>query len=121
MTNDYKYFKKLTGSTNEVKPGLTIYNFDGERITAGFFTLNSDPEEAPHAHEQEQINIVLSGKMLMTVGDEPPTIVEPGSIIIIPPNVLHTGTPLEPTIQLNFSSPPRGKSYADFLRGVMKE
>ena len=74
--------------------------------------------EDPHAHENEQINIYFNGIMRMKVEDQIKDVGD-GWVVVIPPNVVHTGLGiLDPTIQINFSSPARGKGYVDFIKGV---
>jgi len=65
-----------------------------------------------HSHPHEQIVMMLEGKLRLTVGDAD-TIMAPGDIVVIPPDVPHEAQALEDTLVLDIFSPPR----EDFLRG----
>ena len=67
---------------------------------------------ARHSHPHEQIVMMIDGKLRLAVGDAE-TIMAPGDIIVIPPNVPHEAQALEDTVVLDIFSPPR----EDFLGG----
>jgi unsaturated pyranuronate lyase len=67
---------------------------------------------ARHSHPHEQIVMMIEGKLRLAVGDAE-TIMAPGDIVVIPPNVPHEAQALEDTVVLDIFSPPR----EDFLSG----
>jgi quercetin dioxygenase-like cupin family protein len=67
---------------------------------------------ARHSHPHEQIVMMIAGKLRLIVGDAE-TIMAPGDIVVIPPDVLHEAQALEDTLVLDIFSPPR----EDFLSG----
>jgi quercetin dioxygenase-like cupin family protein len=67
---------------------------------------------ARHSHPHEQIVMMFEGKLRLTVGDVA-TIMSPGDIVVIPPDVPHEAQALEDTVVLDIFSPPR----EDFLSG----
>jgi quercetin dioxygenase-like cupin family protein len=56
--------------------------------------------------------MMIEGKLRLSVGDAV-TIMAPGDIVVIPPNVPHEAQALEYTVVLDVFSPPR----EDFIRG----
>ena len=60
----------------------------GERITLGVIELDANAVVPEHAHEPEQLGIVLSGSLQFRVGDETREL-GPGETWSIPSNVPH--------------------------------
>lgn len=62
----------------------------------------------PHAHANEQIVLMLEGRLRLDVGT-PPEAVElgPDDLLVIPPNVPHGGEALTDCRVLDAFSPPR--------------
>ena len=67
---------------------------------------------ARHSHPNEQIVVMLEGKLRLTVGNANKTMM-PGDIVVIPPDVPHEALALEDTVVLDIFSPLR----EDFLTG----
>ena len=67
---------------------------------------------ARHSHPNEQIVVMLEGKLQLTV-ENTSTTMTPGDIVVIPPDVPHEALALEDTVVLDIFSPPR----EDFLSG----
>lgn len=72
----------------------------GERIEVG--RLRFDPGEGAveHAHPQEQVMYVISGRLQVDFPDESGEI-GPGEAFHAPPNVRHKVTALQPTVVLS--------------------
>ena len=64
---------------------------DGERITLAVVELDPGAVVAEHAHENEQLGIVLQGSMRFRVGDEVQEL-GPGGTWTIPANTPHEAT-----------------------------
>ena len=115
-----KYFHSFRDLKEELSPGVRMCPFDGDRMTVSLMSvapLTKGKGEDPHAHENEQINIYFEGKMNMMVDGQHQE-VGPGWLVIVPPGVVHTGDVMEPTIQINYSSPPRGKGYVQYMKDI---
>jgi quercetin dioxygenase-like cupin family protein len=67
---------------------------------------------ARHSHPNEQIVMMIEGKLHLTVGNTSTTMM-PGDIVVIPPDVPHEALALEDTVVLDIFSPLR----EDFLTG----
>ena len=67
---------------------------------------------ALHSHPNEQIVMMIEGKLRLKVGNTDTTMM-PGDIVVIPPDVPHEARALEDTVVLDIFSPPR----EDFLSG----
>ena len=65
---------------------------DGERITLAVVELDPDAVVAEHAHENEQLGIVLQGRMSFRVGEETREL-GPGGTWTIPANTPHERPP----------------------------
>ena len=73
----------------------------GAKTELGHYTYPKDTGATPHQHPQEQIIIVLSGKMRVTAeGQE--VEVGPGDAILVPPNAEHATYAIEQTTIFSF-------------------
>src|SRR5918911_266307 len=67
---------------------VAVRTVDGERLTLGVVELDADAVVPEHAHENEQLGIVLSGSLVFRIGNESREL-GPGGTWSIPPNVPH--------------------------------
>jgi quercetin dioxygenase-like cupin family protein len=68
-----------------------------------------------HAHESEQITIIIEGAMRLFIGEPAEEFVlTTGQFIVIPPNVPHSAEILEDTVDIDVFSPIR----QDWLDGT---
>ena len=84
-----------TTSTNEMQsaeliPGLHFKLFHTDQVTLSFVRVEEGAVLPEHAHPQEQITIVQKGKLELTVAGNT-TVLEPGGIIHIPSDAMHSG------------------------------
>jgi quercetin dioxygenase-like cupin family protein len=68
--------------------GIVARIVDGERLTLAVVELDPAAVAAEHAHENEQLGIVLKGSMSFRVGDEQREL-GPGETWTIPSNTPH--------------------------------
>jgi quercetin dioxygenase-like cupin family protein len=94
----------------DIVPGVRRRHLSGENVMLVEVTLANGAVVPEHQHPHEQISQVLSGKLELVVGGQK-QVVGPGQAALIPSNVRHLATALEPTITLDIFSPPR----EDFL------
>ncbi|MCA9274128.1 MAG: cupin domain-containing protein [Phycisphaerales bacterium] len=71
-----------------------------------------------HQHENEQIGIVLSGRVKFLLGEpgtasEHEEVLVGGQAIVLPPNVPHGAEAIEETVILDLFSPPSEKTGID--------
>jgi mannose-6-phosphate isomerase-like protein (cupin superfamily) len=95
--------ESLRGGTIE----RTAIRTDGALVTFNWF--KADREAAlPHSHPFDQLALVISGKVIMQIGDEEFTC-EAGSAVYIPKNIPHTGKPLgdDPLLLIDIFAPAR--------------
>lgn len=69
-------------------------------------TLNKDAVVPMHSHPNEQVGIVVSGEIEMTVGGEVRVCV-PGESYAIPGDVEHTARAVSDCVVIDCFSPPR--------------
>ncbi len=91
-----------------VRRGVERAGFRGENVLLVMNWLEPGMEVNPHSHPFEQVAYIVQGHMRFTVGDD---VFEagPGSVIRIPPNVVHCGEPIgeDKVLNLDVFSPIR--------------
>ncbi len=91
-----------------VRPGVKRAGFRGEDVLMVMNWLDPGMEVNPHSHPFEQVVFIVKGRMKFTVGDD---VLEagPGSLIRIPPDVMHCGEPIgdEQVLNLDVFNPIR--------------
>lgn len=112
-------FMRMEDGNIQITKTCSIAPYDVSNMTAAMLNVCEDQQEEKHHHPYEQINTYLAGRTLMNVEGDC-EVCGPGWICVIPPDVPHEGSVVEPTLQVNFSSPARGPGYVDFLRNAFK-
>ena len=74
----------------ELIPGFNGKFIHTEKVTVAFWEINEGSELPVHAHPHEQITIVQEGKLALTMNDER-RILEPGMVMTVPSNAIHSG------------------------------
>ncbi len=92
------------------KPGASLRRFGGAHVMLQVATSKAGDGFEPHSHHNEQVVLVLEGRMRLDVG--PPEAVTshvlgPGDGMVIPPHVPHGGETLEDCRIIDAFSPPR--------------
>lgn len=89
-------------------PGCTMRRFGGEHVMLQEATMPRGATFAPHVHHNEQLVIVLSGRLRLDVGEDgTPVELGPGDMMRLPPHTPHGGEALEDCRILDAFSPPR--------------
>ncbi len=87
--------------------GVEIQAVPGERMTMVRFCLQEGAPVPEHSHPHEQLGVLVSGGLEMTVAGETRTLA-PGAAWRIPPDVVHSARCLaDDTLVLECFSPPR--------------
>lgn len=91
-----------------VRPGVERVGFGSDKVMCVMNWLAPGMDTFPHKHPFEQLVLILQGRARFYIGDE---MVEagPGSMIRIPPDVMHYAEPVGEEIVLNLDvfAPPR--------------
>ena len=74
-------------------PGFKGRFIHTEKTTIIFWEAENGAVLPEHHHPHEQISEVTEGEFELTIGDET-RVLKPGSIAIVPPNVIHSGKAL---------------------------
>ena len=91
----------------EIAAGVIFSPVFLDNMSLNFVTFPADSGFPPHTHPEEQVSIVVSGSMEITVGDLTRWVV-PGDVIVFPASVTHGGrTGDEPCRLIDIFSPPR--------------
>ncbi|MGQ0429992.1 MAG: cupin domain-containing protein [Gammaproteobacteria bacterium] len=92
----------------DVRPGVRRAGFRGDDVLLVMNWLQPGMQTRPHRHPFEQITYVVQGRMRLVVGDE---VIDAaaGSVIRVPPDVVHYGEPVgpEPVLNLDVFAPFR--------------
>jgi quercetin dioxygenase-like cupin family protein len=73
-----------------VGPGLEFRPVTTDTVMTNFVSFEPNVPTPMHHHVEQQIAIVLSGELTLTVGDET-KVMRAGDCVVIPPNVRHGG------------------------------
>ena len=76
-------------SLKEIIPGAMMWAVGLENAMLTYFEMAPDTIFPDHAHEAEQITLVLEGELIFAYGGETITL-HPGDVIAIPSNVKHS-------------------------------
>lgn len=87
-------------------PGFVAKFIHAERMTLGFWTIQAGNQLPRHAHPHEQISYLVDGQFEFMLGDET-RLLEAGSVVVIPPNVAHSGRALTDCQVIDLFSPVR--------------
>ena len=91
----------------EMFPGIVRRTLtDGDRLMLIEVTLAEGAVVPMHSHPHEQTGYLISGRFLFELGDEKRE-VGPGDCWLVPADVRHQVTALEPSLALDIFSPPR--------------
>lgn len=88
-------------------PGLVVRPLVGRNLLASFVRYQPHAEAPLHAHEEEQVFIVLEGEVELELDGEK-RLMRPGEAALIPAFVPHAARTFDgPAYQIDVFSPPR--------------
>jgi quercetin dioxygenase-like cupin family protein len=93
---------------------------NGSRMTVARIVLKKGFKLDPHAHDEEQIALIVDGKIRFQLGEpgaRKEVTVGGGEILLLPPNVPHGAEALEDTIIFDLFSPPATETGIDRADG----
>ena len=95
----------------EPVPGCRLRTPYGQNLMLSYLEMDEGAVVPLHSHPHEQGGMLLKGRLELTIGDES-RICEPGSMFLIPPNVMHKAVAVGgPAVVLDVFSPVR-EDYA---------
>lgn len=79
----------------ELRKGVIQKNFRGDRLLISYNYLHPGMATSPHSHDFEQVFMLLEGRVRLHLDDE---VLDcgPGTVVRIPPNVVHWAEPPRP-------------------------
>ena len=92
--------------SKEIMPGYHGKLIHAQNMSLTFWKVEKGAKVPEHAHMNEQVMQVLEGKFEFTLDGNTNTY-EPGDLVIIPPNVPHSGRALTPCKLMDVFSPTR--------------
>jgi quercetin dioxygenase-like cupin family protein len=93
-------------TAEQINPSITRQYITGDRVTIARFELKKGGVVPRHAHENEQVSMVLSGALLFRIDGREVTI-RPGDVMQIPGNVAHEVEVIEDALVIDVFSPVR--------------
>jgi len=90
----------------QITPAVSRQYLTGDRVTIARFELKRGGIVPRHAHENEQVSLVLSGVLLFRIDGREVT-VKGGEALQIPGNVAHEVEVIEDTLVIDVFSPIR--------------
>ena len=101
-------------SEDQPMPGICRRIIRGEKAMIARVTLAAGTIVPTHSHENEQFAILLSGRMLFTLGEEEEEVeLFPGQVLHLPSNLKHSAIAAEDSVVLDVFSPPSDKTGID--------
>ncbi len=120
LDQDARHFPADVLRLRPVVPGAAMWAVAQERSMLTYFELEPRSRFERHAHEAEQITLVLEGELVFELGDDREVVLRAGDVIAIPSNVPHaTRTGASVARAVDAWSPPRAEYLvsAPLLRG----
>lgn len=97
----------LTQQTpKEIAPGYSARYVHTDNITIQYCAAQQGAPMPEHAHPHEQVTTLVMGRFEMIV-DGQKTLLEEGSVLVIPSNMKHSGTPLTDCFIIDVFHPAR--------------
>ena len=104
------FYKKNTDEYKEIIPGVRLKTLTyGEKTMMSEFLIEQGDSLPKHHHSCEQTGYLVSGFMLLTIGDESFD-VTPGDSWCVKPNVPHSTAAIKDSVVIEVFSPVR-KEY----------
>lgn len=88
-----KEIKLYEVAEREMVPGYHAKFVHSENMTIAYWNIDKGNALPKHGHPHEQVVNVIEGSFEITVDGET-SVLEAGSVVIIPPNVMHSGKAL---------------------------
>ncbi len=93
------------------EPGAVMRRFGGRQAMLQEAHLPKGSRFEPHSHHNEQIVLVLEGRIRLDIGEpagrQRSVEMGPGDLLLLPPHLPHGGEALEDCRLLDLFSPPR--------------
>ena len=90
----------------DIVPGYHARMIHSDRMTLAYVDVDEGADLPEHAHEHEQVLNLLEGRFELILGGER-ILAEAGQVIVIPPNVPHSGRALTRCRILDVFNPVR--------------
>src|SRR6202011_4308968 len=103
-----------------VIPGFRGRFVHSERMTLVLWRLDAGAKLPEHRHPHEQVVLVDDGEFGLVV-DGSKLLLKAGDVLVIPPNVVHSGTALTDLRTMDVFSPVREDYRGSFGRTVLSD
>ena len=86
--------------------GIDLRTVHGEKMTIAYWEFQPETDLPEHSHPHEQIAMLQEGRFVLTVDGESREL-QPGEVIVIPPDVPHSGRSITASKVIDIFSPVR--------------
>ena len=94
-------------------PSICRQVIRGEKAMVSRVTLEAGAIVPTHSHENEQIAMLISGRMLFTIGEDEEVELKAGQVLLLPSNIRHGAIAAEDSVVLDVFAPPADKMGID--------
>lgn len=99
--------------TKEILPGFIARMASMENMLFSHWTVEKGASLPAHHHIHEQISILIEGKFEFTLAGKT-EIIEPGMVVMIPSDAIHSGRAIEDCVIIDIFSPIR-QDYVEMM------
>lgn len=96
--------------SRELAPGIALREAHLRNVMVSFIQLQPGAKVKEHRHPHEQISVVISGRLRLTVAGET-AVLEAGQGRLVPANALHSAEALEAEVWAYDSFSPIREDY----------
>lgn len=100
------YIDLETVEEKELIPGFHVKFVHTPNMTFAYWRIEAGAELPDHSHHHEQVATLMEGRLRFTLEGETRDL-EPGTVAVIPPNVMHSGKALTDCRILDVFHPAR--------------
>ena len=86
--------------------GIELRTVHGEKMTLAYWEFAPETDLPEHSHPHEQIAMLQAGRFVLTVDGEPREL-QQGEVVVIPPNISHSGRSITASKVVDIFSPVR--------------
>jgi quercetin dioxygenase-like cupin family protein len=103
--------------SKEPRAGITMRGFRGDNVLVTYNLLAPDLKPGPHSHPFDQIFMLIKGRVKLHVGEQVFDCTA-GTVVRIPPNVVHWADPPAPEDGVAVNIDVFGPAREDYLHLV---
>lgn len=100
------YYNLENQKEKEIAPGFAAKFVHSEKMTLSYMVIKAGSSVPDHSHPNEQITNIIEGEFEFRMDGEL-KLMRAGHVVVIPPNVPHSGTAITDCIAIDVFTPVR--------------